>query len=353
MVGPDGVLPLPWLAEPLSEALRTRRAHALLIHGPQGVGQFELGVTLAQAWLCETPDSQATKVRPCGTCASCRLVQSRSHPDLLVLLPEALRESLGWSADAAGDDGSGEKGAKAKPSKEIRVEAVRGVVVFAQTTAARGRGKVVVIHPAERMNAIAANTLLKTLEEPPGDARFIVSSASAHMLLPTIRSRCQSLAMVAPREELALRWLGENGVARADVMLCATGGQPIETLEWTQQGVDAELWLRFPALVARGDAAALASWPSPRLVNALQKLCHDTLCLSVGAAPRYFPASTLKQAVSLGTVLQWARSLARAAQQAEHPWHAGLVTESLVQQGQLALAMEAAPHDAGPGSSLH
>ncbi|MBC7955131.1 MAG: DNA polymerase III subunit delta', partial [Cytophagales bacterium] len=100
MVGPDGQLPLPWLATPLHEALRTQRGHALLIHGPQGIGQFELALTLAQAWLCETNPTQ----QPCGTCASCRLVQAHSHPDLLVLLPEALRESLGWGAT----DDSGE-----------------------------------------------------------------------------------------------------------------------------------------------------------------------------------------------------------------------------------------------------
>ena len=58
MVGQDGKLPLPWLGAPLQEALRTQRGHALLIHGPQGIGQFELALTLAQAWLCETNPKQ-------------------------------------------------------------------------------------------------------------------------------------------------------------------------------------------------------------------------------------------------------------------------------------------------------
>ena len=94
MVGPDGALPLPWLAPLLRGTLESQHAHALLLHGPKGVGQFEFAMTLAQAWLCETaePGSQ-----PCGRCASCRLVQAHSHPDLLVLLPQALRETLGWS----------------------------------------------------------------------------------------------------------------------------------------------------------------------------------------------------------------------------------------------------------------
>ena len=351
MVGPDGALPLPWLADPLSQALGTRRAHALLIHGPQGVGQFELALTMAQAWLCDTRDNEKSTPWPCGTCASCRLVQARSHPDLLVLLPEALRESLGWSADALGDAGVAEKGSKTKPSKDIKVEAVRAVVAFAQTTSARGRGKVVVMHPAERMNAVSANTVLKTLEEPPGDARFILSCAAPEALLPTIRSRCQALPMAAPPKDQALQWLSGKGVDRADVLLNATGGQPIEALDWALQGVSAELWLQLPALVARADTASLASWPLPRLVDALQKLCHDTLCLAVGALPRYFPQASLASVfrnVSTSAALQWAQNLSRAARQAEHPWHAALMAESLLQQGQGVLAAGAAASHAAP-----
>src|SRR5207245_5994295 len=147
-------------------ALATQRAHALLIHGPQGVGQWELTLTLAQAWLCEAVGG-ASQRKPCGVCASCKLVQAHSHPDLLVLLPEALRETLGWSSQ---DDGgaSEEKGSKRKPSKEIRVDEVRQAISFAQTTSARGRGKVVVIHPAERMHGVSANARLKPAGEPPG-----------------------------------------------------------------------------------------------------------------------------------------------------------------------------------------
>ncbi|MEO7336810.1 MAG: DNA polymerase III subunit delta', partial [Caldimonas sp.] len=183
MVGADGVLPLPWLAEPLRLGLE-RQAHALLVQGPEGVGQFELALSLAQAWLCEAPRAP-DGARPCGTCASCRLVQAHSHPDLLVVMPEAQREALGWGGSIGDADESGEKVGKAKPSKEIKVEAVRTAVGFAQTTSARGKGKVLLLHPAERMNTVAANTLLKTLEEPPGDARFLLSCAAPDVLLPT------------------------------------------------------------------------------------------------------------------------------------------------------------------------
>jgi DNA polymerase-3 subunit delta' len=332
MVDADGVLPLPWLAEPLRRALATQRGHAVLIHGPQGVGQFDLALSLAQAWLCEA----ALAVRPCGHCASCRLLRAHSHPDLLVLLPEALREPLGW--DDAALEGSVDKAGKAKPSKEIKVEAARMAVAFAQSTSARGRGKVVVLHPAERLNAISANTLLKTLEEPPGDARFVLCSAARDALLPTIRSRCQDVSLPLPPATVASAWLAERGVLQPEIMLRAAGGQPLEALEWAGQGLDAALWLRVPGLVARGEGAALATWPLPRLLDALQKLCHDVACEAAGAAPRYFPQASLPKGASLARLGEWNRELQRLVRHAEHPWNIGLAAEALLQQGQHALA---------------
>jgi len=157
VVAGDAAGALPWLEEPLRRGVSIR-SHAVLVHGSDGVGQFELALALAQAWLCEA-EGAATR-RPCGACASCRLVGAHSHPDLLVLVPEALREALGWEAAGTDGDEPVEKAGKAKPSRDIKVEAVRQAVAFVQTTAARGRAKAVLLHPAERMNAISANTLL-------------------------------------------------------------------------------------------------------------------------------------------------------------------------------------------------
>ena len=336
MVGADGALPLPWLAAPLRAGLRSS-AHALLLHGPEGVGQIELALTLAQAWLCEAPADTMPERRPCGVCAGCRLVQSHTHPDLLVLLPEALSEALGWTAGVEGDEGAVDRAGKGKPSKEIKVEAVRTAVAFAQTTSARGRGKVVVLHPAERINAIASNTLLKTLEEPPGAARFVLSCASPDALLPTIRSRCQALPLALPPVAVAVGWLRSRGVAEPEVLLAACGGQPLLALQWSEEGIDAKLWTQLPALVMRGDAVPFLGWPLPRLVNALQKLCHDALCVASGAGPRYFPAAAVKSVATVAALTEWAQSLARIARHAEHPWVAGLLVEALVDQARDAL----------------
>ena len=335
MVAAHAASALPWLEEPLRRGLSVH-SHAVLVHGPEGVGQFELALALAQAWLCESADAPAR--RPCGVCPGCRLVQVRSHPDLLVLVPEALRESLGWEGAAAEGDDAAERAARTKPSREIKVDAVRQAVSFAQTTAARGHGKAVLLHPAERMNAIAANTLLKTLEEPPGDARFLLSCAAPDALLPTIRSRCQALMLSLPAHGLAVEWLIAQGVAEPGVLLAACGGQPLQARQWSEEGVDARLWRHLPALLARGDAGPLAAWPIPRLIESMQKLCHDVFAVTAGAAPRYFPADAVKGGADLTRLADWSRELQRIARYAEHPWSAGLMVEALVESARIALA---------------
>lgn len=343
---------LPWLAAPLARALETQTAHALLLHAPGGVGQFELGLLLAQGWLCESTTVAAGQ-RPCGACASCRLVLARSHPDLLVLLPEALREALGWAAEE-GEDGGSERSGKKKPSKDIRVEEVRAAIALALTTSSRGRGKAIVIHPAERMNPIAANAFLKTLEEPAGDARFVLCTAAPDALLPTIRSRCQSIALALPPADVAAAWLQASGVADPEVLLAGCGGQPQDVLVLAQLGVDAAAWRALPKRIAAGDVSALRGWPLPLAVETLQKLCHDAACVAAGAAPRYFAAATLPgQGAGLVALLRWAAELRRVAEFAEHPWNAELGLESLVEQGREALQTPRSARRRGEVDSIH
>ncbi len=339
---------LPWLAEPLARTLATQTAHALLVHGPRGVGQLELALLLARAWLCEST-TIAVPQRPCDSCPGCHLVRARVHPDLLVLIPAALRESLGWSSRGEGEEG-GEGGQK-KPSKEIRIDAVRAAVEFATTTSARGRGKVVVVHPAERMNPVAANAFLKTLEEPAGDARFVLCSAEADSLLPTLRSRCQAVPLIVPAAAAAEAWLVRQGVVAPAVMLAACGGQPEEVLAWKALGIDAAAWRALPGRVDRGEAGALHGWPLSLVVEILQKLCHDAAAVACGAPPRYFPADTLTTTdAELPRLLAWAAELRRMAEHAEHPWTVDLSVESLVQQGREALKTARSPRRQGAAS---
>jgi DNA polymerase-3 subunit delta' len=332
LVGSDGALPLPWLTAPLERALLELRGHATLLHGAVGAGLFELAMCLAQGWLCEARNGQG---RPCGRCPSCHLVHARTHPDLMVLVPDALRNRLGWSveADEAADEDAGTK-ARARPSREIRVEAVRNAIAFAQQSSSRGQGKAIVIHPADAMNVVSSNALLKTLEEPPGSLRLVLTTGAAQALLPTLRSRCQALRLDAPPAADAVSWLAGQGVPEPGQMLAAMGGQPLTVLDWLADGGTPKDWARVPLLVARqGDPGPLTGWPLPRAIDALLKLCLDAAAVTFSAAPRYFPAGAVPAGASLPALAAWGRELTRVARHDEHPWNAALLVESLVTQG--------------------
>lgn len=329
---------LPWLQAPLADALARARSHALLVQGPAGVGQLELAVKLAQSWLCE--DRTGTEPA-CGQCASCKLFASGTHPDFQLLLPEAMdaaaRESLGLPFE----EPEAPKAGKAKPSREIKVEAVRQLLSFAQATSARGRAKVAVIFPAEALNGVAANALLKTLEEPAGLLRFVLASHDSAGLLPTIRSRCQPVPLALPDRQAALDWLVRKGVKDAEGLLDATGGRPQQALQWSQDGLTDAAWQALPKRVARGEVAALSDWAPPRVIDALQRLCHDLVRRAHGQPGQFFAADSLPSPKRAAPLLSWEAELRRAARHADHPLNAGLWIESLVAQARSAITAAA------------
>ena len=321
---------LPWFDAPLQQAL-AQPGHALLLVAPPGLGAFEFHLRLAQAWLCE---ADAGAPRPCGRCAGYHLFQARTHPDLKLLLPEALRVERGW--DEPGEDS---EGGKKKPSRWIRIEEIRSAIEWIAKTTSRGRAKVLLLHPAEALQAVGANALLKTLEEPPRGARLLLSCSDAEHLLPTVRSRCQRLTLPPPAPEAAAAWLQSQGVADAVALLAATAGRPLDALALHRAGVDAAAWSALPRALAQGQPGAWAGWPLARTIDALPKLCHDLMATATGAAPRYFAAASLPPARGgIGPLLEWADELSRVARHAEHPWSETLLVEALVSRGRLALA---------------
>ena len=319
----------PWISAQ-TQTLLAQRGHAWLLAGPSGLGQFDVALALVRAWLCDQPNAQGA----CGHCASCHAIDVRAHADLCVLMPESTLLARGWPLGEKAQDEIDNK--KRKPSKEIRVEAMRDAVEFSQRTSARGRGKAVLVFPAERMNVYTANALLKTLEEPPGDVKFALVTDAAHLLLPTIRSRCLAHAMVWPDDASALAWLVSQGLdpAKARVMLRASGGRPQDAL---QMGELCEVWPRLPKAVQAGDVSVFKDWTPAQTLSALHKLCHDLLAQRSGAAPRFFDAADLPKAGSWQSLTRWSGALAQAALTVEHPFNAGLMQEALVSQAQLAL----------------
>lgn len=322
----------PWIDTQLT-ALVPRAGHAWLLQGPSGLGQYELGLALAAAWLCHQPTAHGA----CGECPSCHGIEVRAHADLSVLMPETDMLALHWPLAEKAQKDIDDK--KRKPSKEIRVDAMRELLGFTQTTGAGARGKVVLIYPAERMNTVTANTLLKTLEEPPGNTRFILASAAAHELLPTVRSRCQVHAMAWPSAESGLAWLRQQGVpeAQTEVLLRAAGGRPDDALELHQLGVQAQAWRALPKSLLRGEPGVLADNSPAMVLSSLQKVCHDMQHLACGAAPRFFDASDLPTASSLSALSQWSRDLMQSAKTVDHPYQAGLLLEAWVSRAQRAM----------------
>lgn len=324
---PDGgVDALPWLAEPLAQALRTQRGHALLVHADAGIGALAFALAFAQGLLCEAGGASAGA--PCGHCGSCHLARAGTHPDLLWRLPEEVAVEHRMAPPPSD---------KRKPSRQIRVDEMRAAMTWMTTTSGRGQGKVLVIHPAEALNVVSASALLKTLEEPPTGSRLVLTAADPTRLLPTVVSRCQRLRLPTPSRSAALDWLQAHGVPDAGVLLDGAGGRPLEALRWHRSGVTAADWVALPRDVATGDLQRLYAWPVARALDALHKLCHDASVRACGGTARFFPEAAFEGSGRLTALVAWQRNLQRVARHAEHPWNEPLLLEALCAEGRDAL----------------
>lgn len=339
----EGQLPLPWLRGVLAQALQLKRSHALLLHAGVPNGEFELAMTLAQAWLCEHPDRA-----PCGRCTSCRLVRQRTHPDLRVVVPEAMRLEFEWLTD----DDPLLKGS-AKPSRELKVDQVREAIEWSQRSAGSDRGRALVLYPAQAMNMAAANALLKTLEEPPGALRIVMAGGDPERLLPTIRSRVQRLAVPSPDRASALAWLKQQGVDAGERALAVAGGSPLAARAMLDAGVSEADLDALPRAVARGDGQHLIGKPLPLVIDLLLRLSHDAMSQAVGAAPRFFDAAQMPPVAPLPALQTWREELLRAARHDEHPWNGPLLVEALVTNGARCWAGARKSTQRGSAHSIH
>jgi DNA polymerase-3 subunit delta' len=339
----DGAMPLPWLAAPLKRALEMERSHALLLHAAVDLGQLDLALCVAQAWLCERRDRA-----PCGHCNGCRLARQRTHPDLCIVVPDAQRVEFGW----VGEDEPLSR-AGAKPSRDIRIEQVRDAIDWTQRSASTPRGRALVIAPVEALNPASASALLKTLEEPPGALRIALAGRDPERLLPTVRSRVQRLRVDAPTPAESLAWLQQQGLAASARALAVAGGSPLAAAALVQGGLDDRTLDALPRAVASGDAQTLLGQPVPLVLDLLLRLAHDAMAHASGAAPRYYDATRMPASAPLPALIEWQRELLRVAPNDEHPWNAPLLVEALVTKG--ARCWAAAPSGAPRrgGHSIH
>ena len=288
----------PW-NEPILESLKARLArlpHALLIHGPRGVGKLALAERMVQLLLCEHTEAAQ---RPCGRCDACRWYLAGNHPDVRRVEPEAVARQPAEAGEEEGaEPGTRESPARrSKPSIIITVDQVRELADFLNLRSHRGGVRVALVHPAEEMNANAANALLKGLEEPPAGAMFILVSHRPARLLPTVRSRCVAIPVPIPARDVAVAWLKEQGAENPERWLAYAGGAPLQALAYAEDAAAWDRLLESPGLV--DDRESLE-----RLAEALQKMAYDRAFSAFGVPPKY---RTGTAAASPATALAWLR----------------------------------------------
>ena len=307
--------------------LRTRLPHALLLQGPQGVGKLDFAMAVAQSLLCEKPLAQGFA---CHDCSSCHWFKQEAHPDFRLLQAEIL--------SAPEEEKEGGK----KPARQISVEQIRALSDFCNLSSHQGGYRIVLIHPAETMNRNAANALLKTLEEPAGQMLIILISHKPQQLLPTILSRCLSLAVTVPPLEVSVAWLQQQGINNPASLLAQAGFAPLLAMEGAEAGKAATEYLHFLKEIsqpAKLDVYALADQlqrtEPVKVILWLQQWTYDLLSLKLTGKIRYTVESidlinNIAKNIELNNLLRFQKELTVAKREALHPLNPKLLFESLL-----------------------
>jgi len=319
-----------WLAQ------QERFAHAWLIHGMAGIGKTQFALAAAASLLCEDPQYGLA----CGQCQACHWVALGHHPDVRRIRPDAVAVQEGEAAD----DGESATEKKA-PSRDIRVEQLRQLNDWFNTATHRGGWRVAVLYPTQALNPIAANALLKVLEEPPAHTVFLLVAEAPDRLLPTLVSRCRRLPLPTPDAHMSLQWLTEQGVARASQWLAAAGGAPVLALH-AASTVDAPypMWLKtLLEQAAKGVASvapladALEPLPVLQWIDTLQRLLFDLALADRGLTVRYYPdmaatITALVRGIDMRVLMNMAKWLSAQRALANHPLNVKLYAHAIAQQ---------------------
>lgn len=227
---------------------RNRLSSAYIFSGAPGVGKRMAATTLAKTVLC----SDRTTTDPCGWCRHCRRIQEGLHPDVITIT--------------------------LKPDKsEIAIDQIRQMQSSISLHPVEGRSRIVIIDPADKMNINAANTCLKTLEEPPAKTHFILIATDSHKLLATIRSRCQQISFAPLPNAVIIQLLQERGYTENDatrITRLAQGSMGLAlslSLPLIQDVIDTlSTLLQMPSLPAMMSAAERWSTDDVEMIAILQ-----------------------------------------------------------------------------------
>ncbi len=205
----------------VSQMRGKRLPHAILVEGASGIGKKALVRYLANMLLCQNGIELGN---PCGDCKQCKLVDSDSHADFRWLEPE-------------------------ESGKQLKVDAVRSLVEFVNQSSQQGGYKLAVLAPADAMNLNAANALLKTLEEPTPNTLIFLVTERPGMLMPTVRSRCQSISLSIPSTDVVTSWLRQTTASEnisseeLSQVIELAGFAPFKALDLIESGALSELSL--------------------------------------------------------------------------------------------------------------
>ncbi|ASP18407.1 DNA polymerase III, delta' subunit [Neisseria sp. oral taxon 020 str. F0370] len=260
---------------------RQQLPHALLFSGKENTGKTAFARHLAQSLLCE---NSGAAYEACGQCPSCHLFAQNSHPDFYELTPEIPE------GEAVG-----------RKLLQIKIDAVRDVIEHVRLTSVRGGRRVVLVHPAESMNAQSANALLKILEEPPEGVVFLLVSHERDRLLPTVKSRCRQIILHSPERAAALAYVRERHPQHAEELLAFHSGAPLFDDDAEQTALRGELLqlLSAPRLIAALDYAAAFDkhkLPLAVFLDWLQKWLLDVGLAQQNMPPLYYPAFAAQSA---------------------------------------------------------
>lgn len=336
-----------WAVESLEHAIQTgRNAHAFLITGPHSVGKTTLARALARRLLCQANDNPALSRNPppCGECRACAKTQKGVHPDVMTLEGVPSREYYG-------KHGSSVPPRKSEREKRILlVDQIRELQKWLATAPFESKYKLAIVRRFEDANEEAANAFLKTLEEPPPYGVLILTAQDAGILLPTIVSRCQPLALRPLASEtieraLVDRWHAEP--AQAQLLARLSGGR----LGWAVRALESPdvLTARTEALdslnglvqegraerITRAEGLAKDAASLPQVLETWQTWWRDVLLLASDPDARItnvdYIAALERQAerIPLADVHGALEATREAARQLGQNANARLVTEVL------------------------
>lgn len=244
-----------------------RLPHALMLTGIAGTGKRVFANAFVCSLLCEKTDVSAAG-KQCD-CHACHLIAGRSHPDVLWIEPE-------------------------KPGHAIKVDQVREINHFIQQSSMGDSCRVVVMAPADAMNTNAANALLKTLEEPSGQAYLLLVCDQTGSLPATILSRCQQIYFPRPETAMAAAWLRQVATvdgADIDLFLRLAHGSPCKAHAMMHDEAVFRLQL-VSQLVSAGSvaidplklAASIKEASYSRFIDVMLSVLLDLVKLQLGAS---------------------------------------------------------------------